>query len=163
MSGLQAITHFLTGIIIQALLINFIPPLGIILILIIAFFSHFLIDSLAKVTYHLKDPQWHDKFWVIYHIIILTIGAIILVYFWTPYWWGMGFAVLIDIYDWGFIRGIRKVKNDPLWLQKYEIHPLIDKFRNKFFAWLPDWNAKRYAVVPEAILIAFLLVIIYFI
>lgn len=160
---MQAITHFLVGIIIQAVLISLISPLGIILVIVLAFFSHFLVDSLAKVTYHLKDPQWHDKFWIAYHIIIITLAAVVLVYFWVPYWWGMGIASLIDIYDWMFIRGIRKVKNDPLWLQKYEIHPLIDKFRTKFFAWLPDWNAKRYAVVPEAILIVILLVIIYLI
>jgi hypothetical protein len=160
---LQAITHFLVGIIIQSLFINFSPPYNIFLIIVIAFFSHFLIDCIAKITYHLKDPQPHDKFWVLYHIIIFTASAIVLVYFWKPFWWGMGVAVLIDIYDWIIIRGIRKLKKNPLWLQGYEMHPLIDKFREKFFAWLPDWNEKRYAVVPEAILILALLVIMYLI
>lgn len=159
---MQAITHFLVGIIIQMLLITFYPPFNIILIIVLAFFSHFLVDSVAKMTYHLKEAQPHDKFWVIYHIIIYTASGIVLVYFWNPYWWAMGIASIIDIYDWVFIRGIRKLKKNPLWLEGYEIHPFIDKFREKFFRWLPDWNEKRFAVIPEAILIAILLVIIYF-
>jgi len=157
---MQAISHFLVGIIIQIVLIEIFPPLGLILVMIVAFFSHFLVDSFARMTYHMKEAQPHDKFWVIYHIIIIAAAAIVLIYFWIPFWIGMGFSVLIDIYDWGFIRGIRKLKKDPLWLQRYEIHPLIDKFRSKFFMWLPDWNAKYYGVIPEAILIILLLIII---
>ena len=162
MKKIQAISHFLVGIIIQILVIEIFPPLGLILVMIFAFFSHFLVDSFARMTYHLKEPQPQDKFWVIYHIIIYAASAVVLIYFWTPFWIGMGFSVLIDIYDWGVIRGGRKLKKDPTWLEGYEIHPLIDKFRTKFFSWLPDWNEKRYGVVPEAILIIiFLLVIIY--
>ncbi len=161
---MQAISHFLVGIIIQMLLLEVFTPFGIvvgvILVFIFAFFSHFLVDSFARMTYHLKEAQPHDKFWVSYHIIIITAAAIVLIYFWRPFWIGMGASVLIDIYDWGFIRGGRKLKKDPLWLEKYQIHPLIDKFRTKFFLWLPDWNDKRYGVVPEAILIGILLSVI---
>ncbi|NVM53368.1 MAG: hypothetical protein HWN66_06655 [Candidatus Helarchaeota archaeon] len=160
---MQAISHFLIGIIIHILLIDIFPPLGLILMIFVAFFSHFLVDSLARMTYHLKEAQPDDKFWVIYHLIIIPAGFVVLIVFWKPYWLAMGMAVLIDIYDWGFIRGIRKLKKDPLWLEGYEIHPLIDKFRTKFFSWLPDWNEKRYGVVPEAIFITLLLIIIYFI
>ncbi len=162
MRSIQAISHFLVGIIIQILLIDILPPLGLVLVIIFAFFSHFLVDSLARMTYHLKEPQTKDKFWVSYHIIIYAASAVVLIYFWNPFWIAMGFSVLIDIYDWGFIRGVRKLKQDPTWLEGYEIHPLIDKFRNRFFSWLPDWNEKRYGVIPEAILIGVMLIIIYF-
>ena len=164
---MQAISHFLVGIIIQMLLLEIFTPFGVVLgvtlVIIIAFFSHFLVDSVARMTYHLKEAAPHDKFWVIWHIIVITGAAIVLVYFWRPYWFAMGASVLIDIYDWGFIRGGRKLKKDPLWLDGYEIHPLIDRFRTKYFSWLPDWNERRIGVVPEAILIVLLLIIIYFI
>ncbi|MHA1129390.1 MAG: hypothetical protein ACTSQI_10700 [Candidatus Helarchaeota archaeon] len=163
---MQAITHFLVGIIIQMYLIVIFTPIniaiGVVLVIILAFFSHFLVDSLARMTYHLRDPAPHDKFWVSYHIIIYAASAIVLIYFWKQYWWSMGTSVLIDVYDWGFIRGGRKLKKDPLWLKGYEIHPLIDRFRNKCFAWLPDWNERRVGVVPETILVILLLSIIYF-
>ncbi len=162
---MQAISHFLVGIILQMVLIEVFMPfgviLGMILVIFLAFFSHFLVDSFARMTYHLKEAQPQDKFWVGYHIVIITAAAIVLIYFWKPYWLGMGAAVLIDIWDWGVIRGIRKLKKDPLWAERYEIHPFIDKFRTKFFSWLPDWNEKRYGVVPEAILIILLLLLIY--
>jgi hypothetical protein len=144
-------------------LIEVFPPLGVILVIIIAFFSHFLVDSLARLTYHMKDPQPQDKFWVGYHIVIYAASAAVLIYFWQPFWLGMGCSVLIDIYDWMLIRGVRKLKHDPTWLEGYEIHPLVDRFRAKFFSWLPDWNEKRYAVIPEGILIAILLAIIFYV
>lgn len=157
----QAISHFLVGIIVQIFLIELFPPLGLILVMVGAFFSHFLVDSIARMTYHLKDAQPYDKFWVGYHIIIYAASAMVLIYFWNPFWIGMGCSVLIDIYDWGVIRGGRKVKKDPTWLAGYEIHPVIERFRTKFFLWLPDWNDKRYGVVPEAIFIGLMLIIIF--
>ncbi|NVM29559.1 MAG: hypothetical protein HWN65_12025 [Candidatus Helarchaeota archaeon] len=159
---MQAVSHFLVGIIIHFLLIDILPPIGVILVIIMAFFSHFLVDSFARMTYHFKEAQPQDKFWIIYHIIIITAGAVVLIYFWNPFWLAMGASVLIDIYDWGVIRGVRKLKKDPTWMEGYEIHPLIDKFRTKFFLWLPDWNEKRRGVIPEAILITILLIIIWF-
>lgn len=159
---MQAISHFLVGIIIQIFFYDIFPPLGVILVIILAFFSHFLVDSFARMTYHFKDAQPQDKFWIGYHVVIYTAAAVVLIYFWTPFWLGMGAAVLIDIYDWGVIRGVRKLKKDPTWMDGYEIHPLIDRFRTKFFSWLPDWNEKRYGVIPEAILLTILLIVIWF-
>ncbi len=150
----------------MCLLVVFSPlgiVIGVILVIVLAFFSHFLVDSLARMTYHLKDPAPHDKFWVAYHIVIFAASGVVLIYFWNPYWLGMGVSSLIDLWDWGLIRGVRKLKNDPLWLEGYEIHPLIDKFRNKFFRWLPDWNERRIGVIPEAVLIGLLLLVIYLI
>ena len=157
---MQAISHFLFVIIIHILLIELFPPLGLILMIILAFFSHFLVDSIARMTYHLKEAQPHDKFWVIYHAIIIPAGFVVLIVFWNPYWLAMGMSVLIDIWDWGVIRGGRKLKKDPTWMERYEIHPFIERFRTKFFSWLPDWNERRIGVIPEAILIAVLLSII---
>ncbi|MHA1266135.1 MAG: hypothetical protein ACTSRS_12960 [Candidatus Helarchaeota archaeon] len=157
---MQAVSHFLVGVIIQLLIGDLVAPVGLFLVILLSFFSHFLIDSLAKMTYHLKDPHPEDKFWLSYHIIIFASSFFVLVYFWNPFWLAMGCSVLIDIYDWVFIRGMRVLKKDPGWFSKYELHPYIDRFRAKYFAWLPDWNEKRYGVVPEAILITILVVVI---
>ena len=154
---MQAITHFLVGIILQILIFPYNPPLGIIFGILTCFFSHFLVDSFAKVTYHPPDAKTNDKFWIIVHIIFYIGAGVVLIYYWIPYWIGMGFSVLIDIYDWGFIRGGRYIKKDPEWLEVYQIHPVIDKVRDRLFFWLPNWNVKRYGVVPEFVLIAIFL------
>ena len=159
---MQAVTHFLASIILQTLIFPENPPFGsseiqIIIGILAIFFSHFFIDIFAKITYHPPNARVEDKFWVISHIIFYIGAGVVLIYFWIPYWPGMLFSILIDIYDWGFIRGGRYIKKDPDWAEKYSIHPLIDKIRDKLFFWLPNWNEKRYGVIPEIILICLLL------
>ncbi|MHA1799660.1 MAG: hypothetical protein ACTSVY_14530 [Candidatus Helarchaeota archaeon] len=157
---MQAMTHFTVGIIIQLLLIQMIFPFGLLLTIIICFFSHFLIDAVAKITYHPPEAKLDDKFWIIYHVILFAIGAFILVWFWNPFWLAMFFATLVDIWDWVFIRGVRYFKKDQNWLEKYRIHPLIDRFRKKCFYWLPNWNEKRIGIMPEILLNGVLLFLI---
>ena len=157
---MQAITHFTVGILLQILLINILYPLGLVLTIIACFFSHFLVDTIALITYHPSEPKPKDKFWVIYHIILGVAAGIVLVWFWVPFWIGMGFATLVDIWDWGIIRGVRYVKKDPNWMEKYQIHPTIDKIRDKGFYWLPNWNEKKYGIIPEIIINAILLFLI---
>ncbi|MHA1299890.1 MAG: hypothetical protein ACTSO9_10680 [Candidatus Helarchaeota archaeon] len=159
---MQAITHFLVGIVLQILIFPERPPfetpvLNLIVGIVLIFFSHFLIDCIAKLTYHPPRAKTDDKFWIIFHILIFIGSGMVLVYFWIPYWIGMGFSVLVDLYDWVFIRGIRYLKKDPIWAERYQIHPIIDKIRDKLFFWLPNWNEKRYGVIPEIILIGILL------
>ena len=90
------------------------------------------LDTIAKITYHPASPQ-NNKFWLVTHILFYIGAAVVLVYFWIPYWIGMGVSVMVDIYDWGFIRGVRYFRKDPDWLESYRIHPLIDKIRERFF------------------------------
>ena len=174
---MEAITHILTGVLIQILCFEYIPfPYNIIITVILAFFSHFLIDALAKITYHTPDARWKDPFWVIWHVIIFAssiFAAIwLLVYSWALVL-GMVCANLVDIWDWAILRNIQKIKESPendssgeKWGEKYFIHPLIDKFRKKAFFWLPNWNYKKRGIIPELFLISGLLtliiIIIYF-
>ena len=149
---MQAYTHFLIAILVAQYWTNN----GLIHLLL-----HIPIDVLAKATYHPPQPGWTDPVWLIYHSYVLVFSLYILYQYFLTYYYILICSILIDIYDWGVIRGGRKLKKDPTWLEGYEIHPLIDKFRTKFFSWLPDWNEKRYGVVPEAILISLMLIIIY--
>lgn len=153
---MQAITHFLIGVILQILIFPFNHPIGLVIGILICFFSHFLVDCLAKITYHPATAQTGDKFWVVSHIFLIIGAGVVLVYFWNLYWIGMVFSVLVDIYDWGFIRGIRYLKKESDWFQRYQIHPFIDRIRDKIFFWLPNWNEKHYGIIPEVIFIGLL-------
>lgn len=167
---MEAITHILTGVLIQILCFQYIPfPYNIILTILLAFFSHFLIDALAKITYHTPDARWDDTFWVIWHIIIFASSILVAIWFFIPYWLGLLSANLVDIWDWLILRNMQKIKESPenesskeKWGHQYFIHPLIDTFRTKLFFWLPNWNYKKRGILPELMLIASLLIIIIF-
>ena len=151
---MQAITHFTVGIIIQILFYKILFPIGLILTIILSFFSHFLVDAVTKITYHPSEPKKEDKFWVTYHAVIIPAAIVVLIWFWNPFWLAMVCATLVDIWDWGVLRGIYYLKKDPDWFhpKRFRIHTIIDKFRNKIFYWLPDWNEKKYGIIPEIIL-----------
>ena len=71
---MEDITHFLTGVLIQILFfMYFIFPFNILFTMVFAFLSHFLIDALAKITYHTPEALKGDKFWIIWHIIIYLL------------------------------------------------------------------------------------------
>ncbi len=143
---MQAPTHFLTGMIIFRAFSSWFPALPpwilISLTVIASVFSHFLLDCLADLTYHLPDPQWNDPFWVSYHVIFVYIGSLVmLVVFWQGYWWVMLASILPDIIDWYTLRWI--FKKDSV------VHPLIDKMREHWFSWLPNWRDRKWTVALE--------------
>ncbi|MFX0017529.1 MAG: hypothetical protein ACFFBT_16090 [Promethearchaeota archaeon] len=164
---MELITHSLAGVIIQIICFKFlIFPLNLILTMIFAFFSHFVIDTLAKLTYHTPESRKEDKFWLIWHILILTSSTAIIVVFIVPFWLGILLANLIDIWDWLILRTIRnrKRKKNPEsnWanLNKYFIHNIIDWIREKPCSWLPNLNYKKYGIIVEIIFIVFLSILI---
>ena len=169
---MQAITHFLTGIIIQILcFMYFVVPFNIIFTAIFAFLSHFLLDAFAKITYHTPEPQRANKFWSIWIIImivaafILAIWFIVIGLFWF-YLLGGFFSILVDIVDWGILRPIqykkKKIESKSIWEEGYYFHKMIDKFREKTLYWLPNWNYKRKGIIPEIFIIIVLSLIIFF-
>ncbi len=164
---MEAITHNLTGVLIQILCFKyFITPYNIILAIVFAFLSHFLVDALAKITYHTPEARKEDKFWVTWHIIILILSLLSFGIFIAWYWIGILFANLIDIWDWLIIRNIQnyKKKENPEsnWCQKCFFHPIADKVRNLLFPFLPNLNYKRKGIIPEIIIIFVLSVSITF-
>lgn len=161
---MQMITHFLVGIIIQKFLFGIIPfPFDIILILILAFLSHILVDCLARLTYHTPDPQKGDKIWLSWHVVIYVTSFLVFIIFCNPYWLVMIVSILFDIWDWYTLRMIqRHIKKDPNWGKKYFLHPIIDKVRSRFFMWLPDLTYNHKGILVEIVIIISLLCIILF-
>ncbi|MHA1776407.1 MAG: hypothetical protein ACTSWC_06505 [Promethearchaeota archaeon] len=158
---MQSTTHFLVGIWIFracSLLETMGVPFWIIIILstILAILSHVLLDCLAKMTYHMPEPQYHDVFWVSYHVVFVYGGTLaLLILYFSNYWWVMLAAILPDIIDWYIRRPL--LKKGPI------IHPQIDKLRNRWFSWIPDLTAKKWTVVLEIGLdvILFVLLIVF--
>jgi len=119
------------------------------------------------LTYHTPESRKEDKFWLIWHIIILASSAAVLVVFIVPFWLGILFANLVDVWDWLILRTIRnrkKRKNpESNWanLNKYYIHNIIDWIREKPCSWLPNLNYKRYGIIVEIINIVLLSILIW--
>jgi hypothetical protein len=151
---METITHNLIAVIIQIFCLKLIFfPLNIIFIIILTFFSHIFIDAIAILTYHTPEPQKDDKFWVIWHIVIYSLSILSTIIFLKPFWLGLLFANIIDIWDWLILRPIqkRKRKNTPTsrWGNNLHAHKMVDWFRNTFFFWLPKWNYKKSGVLIE--------------
>ena len=159
---MQLPTHLITGILIQYIISTLTPTpswLSIILIAFFAFCSHFLLDALAKSTYH-PPERIKDNFWLTWHILVYLTGIAIIILFFSNYWLGMLFANLPDLWDWYTLRHIASRKKDPDWGNKYYFHPIADKVRSFLFSWMPNLNYKRIGILPELSLIILWFVII---
>jgi len=164
---MEIITHNLAGILIQIICFKFfIFPLNLILTIIFALFSHFLIDFLSNLTYHTPESHWEDKIWVAWHIFVYVSGIMIIFIFLIPFWIGMLFAYLPDIVDWYILRPTQKRRKKKESSPKIEyilvFHPIIEWIRAKFFFWLPKWNYKKFGILIELAFIASISILIYF-
>ncbi len=115
---------------------------------------HFLIDGLVEITYHPRTAHMGDPFWKGWHLIVFVGSVVVALVFWVPYFWGMLFAYIVDVVDWGITRPICSLKkvqlpDDPTFYPRYFFHYWIGRFRKKVFSFLPDWKEKRYGIVPE--------------
>jgi hypothetical protein len=156
---MQAPTHFLVAIVCAKWIEIYwgitSPLLMIVFIALIAFLSHYLVDLIVFMTYHPKEAHPQDKFWVGYHIWAFGLTLFLVIWFWNPFWWVMICSVLVDIIDWGVLRGI---------LHRPTIfHPFIERIRDKYFSWIPNCTEQRWAIIPELIILTGLVVIIYLI
>ncbi|UCG90018.1 MAG: hypothetical protein JSU57_06025 [Candidatus Heimdallarchaeota archaeon] len=161
---MQLPTHLIVGILIQYLISVVVPTptwLAVILVAIIAFYSHFFLDGLSRLTYH-PPERIHDNFWLTWHIFVYLSGIIIIILFFQGYWFGMLFANLPDLWDWYTLRNIASRKNNPEWGKQYYLHPIADKVRSSLFMWTPNLNYKKTGIIPEVILISLWFVIIIF-
>ncbi|MFX0122457.1 MAG: hypothetical protein ACFFAE_02385 [Candidatus Hodarchaeota archaeon] len=152
---MQLPTHLIAGIVIQFMINAIIPTptwFSIISIVIIAFCSHFLLDALAKVTYH-PPERIYDNFWLTWHLFVYLIGFVIIGLFFWRYWLGMLFANLPDLWDWYTLRNIASHKNQPDWGRRYYLHPIEEKLRQIFFSWMPNLNYNKVGILPELSLI----------
>lgn len=150
---MQLPTHVIAGILIQYIIMDIFPALDwltVILIASCALLSHFVLDSLARATYH-PPNRLNENFWLTWHLVVYTIGILLVIIFIWYYWLGIIFANLPDLWDWYTLRPIANKKQNPDWGKKYYIHNLVTKFRNYFFGWVPDYTLKRWGVIPETI------------
>ena len=154
-------THILAGILIQIFCLRvFIFPFDILLTILFAFLSHFIIDAFVLITYHTSEPQQGDLFWISWQIISYGSGTIFILFF-LPYALGMLFANLIDMIDWLILRQIHriKLKTEELdWTKNYFFHNIIAKIRKYALFWLPNWNYEKKAIIPEIIINVILII-----
>lgn len=166
---MEAMTHNLTGVFIQILcFMYFAFPFNILFTILFAFLSHYIVDTFATLTYHTPEALKDDKFWVVWHWIILVLSIFSLIIFFIPYFLGMLFANFVDIWDWLILRPIQNKKKkenpDTEWGKKYFLHQGVDFIREKVppFSWLPNWNYKRPAIITEIIILVILVILITF-
>ncbi len=126
-----------------------------VVILVLAILSHFPVDLFVKITFHTPEPHPKWPFWVVHIASFSVAGFITVLLLWTPYWWTMLAANLVDIWDWLILRPYqsrRRKKNPEFSLQKYMVHTYIERLRDKYFTWVPEWWYKPKGVIPEIIL-----------
>ena len=162
---MEAITHNLVAVIIQIICFRyFLFPLNIVFTIFFAYFSHLIVDALSKLTYHTPDVKKDDKFWVVWHVIIYSTSILSLIILIIPFWLGILFANIIDIWDWFILRPLQNKKAesgvDADWGQKWYLHKHSDWVRDKFFGWLPNWRYKYFGIINEIIIIITLSIII---
>jgi len=152
---LNLLTHVLTGILVQIICYSLFQfPLDLILTIIIAFLSHFIIDAFVLITYHPSEPQKGDKFWLWWQIITYSTG-ILTSFFFFPFVLGIIFANFVDIIDWLILRPLHelRVKTSKIdWKRNYLFHTLITIIRKKTLFWLPNWNYEKKAIITEILL-----------
>jgi hypothetical protein len=158
---MNLITHVLIGVLIQiSCFIFFIFPFNFIFTIILSFLSHFITDAFSKITYHTPEPHWDDKFWVSWNISVRVSGYIAIILF-LPYYLGMLFANLPDIWDWTIVRRIQKRRNKNRKIDYQHnnfFHRRVDKIREKTLFWLPNWIYEKKAIIVELIIIIALII-----
>ncbi|MHA1312118.1 MAG: hypothetical protein ACTSQO_14485 [Candidatus Helarchaeota archaeon] len=160
---IQVSTHFIVGIIIQYLVFNYLkifPIWALIIITIVfGFLSHAILDPLAaKFTYHPPEANWHDIFWVSYHLGIYILTIVVIIFF-IQYWIGMIASIIPDILDWG-ARALRKFKIFHLeWYNEPYVHNFIDRPMLNLMSGIKGNINKKSKVLFEIILDSLLLIL----
>ena len=160
---MQGLTHVLAGITIYMYLKGKLKkPYDVILIIILAFLSHSVLDQLARVTYHPSSSQLNDPFWWTFHIIDYSVMIIVIVYYFKKCWYAMGAADFPDLWDWFALRPIADwMLKDPDLAHSLYIHPYIYFIPSVWFAWLPNLNMEPIGVIPEILVDVTLFLLIY--
>ena len=150
---MQLPTHVIFGVLIQLLLFQIYPKIDFFFLLtvfVLAFISHFILDSLAIMTYHPPERQ-HTNFWLCWHIFVYSSGILYIIILLTNnpiLVVGILGANLTDIWDWILLRWLLKSQNKKLYIHKYAI-----MLRSFFKDHVPDLTYKKIGIIPEFLLI----------
>ncbi len=156
---LQLPTHVTFGVLIQLLISELYPNTDfffIVSIFLLAFLSHFILDSLAIMTYHPPNRQ-HTNFWLYWHILVYVSGVLFIILALTVnplFIIGILGANLPDLWDWVFLRWILKSQNKKLYIHRY-----ANKIRSLFKSYVPDLTYNKLGIVPELLLITIVILI----
>ena len=157
--------HFLVGILIQASFLRFFGggPVIWVLILITAFFSHFIVDWGSYLTFHpdetYRGRHPEDRFFTIRTVISGIAAAAVAIYFsYVPepgFFLVMLASWLVDFVDWIVVRNLIKIHLiDEKYFHEGVLHRIINQFREKVAWWLPNWREKKAASIMEFVLAA---------
>lgn len=159
---MQLPTHVIFGVSIQIAISILYPKQDLfffIMVFLVALLSHFILDSLAIMTYHPPTRQ-PTKFWLYWHIFVYLAGIffIIVALVSNPLFIvGIIGANLPDLWDWILLRWILKSTNKKLY-----IHKFATKLRSTFKKHVPDLTYSKVGIIPESVLISLSVVYIVF-
>jgi hypothetical protein len=162
---MQEPTHILAGVIIQK---SFEwrkhRAVAFGLVAVLAFLSHGLLDKIADVTYHPANADFHDPFWVSYHLCILLATIAFLCIWWRRFKWGIFFAMLPDA-DWIFIHGQEIFHLQLSWYRQPHLHHFLHWLYAQvpalsFLDHLPNHRHNPWACLWEVLLIGAMLLVI---
>ncbi len=162
---MQEPTHILAGVIIQKCFDwRRRRAVAFSLIAVLAFLSHGLLDKIANVTYHPPQADFHDPFWVGYHLTVLLATILFLYIWWRQFKWGIIFAMLPDV-DWVFIHGQKIFHINIPWYQRPHLHNLLHWIYEKipplsFLDHLPNHRHNTRACLWELLLVGVMLLAI---
>lgn len=162
---MQLPTHVTFGVLVQISLRLLFPKADIffyIIVFLTAFISHFILDSLAIMTYHPPTRQ-QTNFWLYWHIFVYVTGVVfIIVALSVNIFFIVGIlgANLPDLWDWILLRWLLKSTNKKLYIHKY-----ANLIRSLFISYVPDLSYNSLGIIPELILyvIVYISILIHFI
>lgn len=164
---MQAITHFLAGVLIARLLYRKLKhPWDTVLVLTLAFVSHIFLDALARATYHPAIAQLDSIAWWVFHAIVYLLSGVYALYYiitwlrslknkeidreyYRSVLWAAIASVFIDIVDWGILRPLG-------WDHGWTMHQMPNGVYQNLMCWLPNLTQQPWAMVNELVLLALL-------
>ena len=155
---MQLPTHVIFGVLIQiaiSILYSKQDLFFFVMVFFLALLSHFILDSLAIMTYHPPNRQ-QTNFWLYWHIFVYLSGIffIIIALANNPIFIvGIIGANLPDLWDWILLRWLLKSTNKKLYVQKF-----ANNIRSLFKDYVPDLTYNKLGIIPESILIILVLV-----
>lgn len=162
---MNGVAHYATSLLLSYLILKIgdqekYKILRYLLIVVVNFYFHAVVDALADFTYHPSNSDWGDPVYAAWHIFIYAgeaVFAIALLRFDLRYVPGMLAAVGMDIWDWSIGRAL----GSRLGFSLPSVHRLPDWLSQNFLTWAPNWRNEQWAIIIEILVIIVLPIIWY--